>query len=115
MVSMYANLKSNPLPEWTSKDEKSTGILPTLELIKKYIKDEKDETISDTEKTALTTYYTPIATELGGSYNSYIEEYKALQALDLQLEGANYSKEILNRAIEIALANWNEKLTYNKK
>lgn len=112
---VYANLKSNPLPEWTSKDEKSTGILPTLELIKKYIKDEKDETISDTEKTALTTYYTPIATELGGSYNSYIEEYKALQALDLQLEGANYSKEILNRAIEIALANWNEKLTYNKK
>lgn len=112
---VYANLKTTPLAEWTSKDEKTTGILPTLEMVKKYLKDEKDETLTETEKTAITTYYSPIATELGGSYNSYIEEYKALQALDINLEGAAYSKDILNRAIEIALANWNDKLTYNKK
>lgn len=111
---VYYNLDCKAISEWKSEDEEESGILPTLDLIKKYLEDNNDETISDTQKTAIKTFFEPIYDELSGSYNGYIQEYKAIQALDINLDKTNYDRDTLNRAIEIAIDNWYEKITYNK-
>ena len=112
---VYANLKTTPVAEWTNEedgDAEEKGILPTLELIKQYEED-KDE-LTTSQKTAVETYYSPIATELGGNYNTYIKQYEAIKGFEINFANPNYDKAAWDKTIEIALESWLEKIVYNK-
>ena len=112
---VYANLKTTPVAEWTNEedgDAEEKGILPTLELIKQYEED-KDE-LTTSQKTAVETYYSPIATELGGNYNTYIKQYEVIKGFEINFANPNYDKEAWDKTIEIALESWLENIVYNK-
>ncbi len=114
---IYANLSSTAITEWTNDEEgdkEVKGVLPTLEYIKKYIEDSSDEDLTTSIKTAITTYYTPIYNELTGSNNLYIHEYQAIQKLNVNLQGANYSSEIWNKVLTKAIESWSENFKYVK-
>ena len=114
---VYANLKTIPLTEWTNEEEgeaEETGILPTLEMIQKYIEDSSDEDLTDSMVDAIETYYQPIQEELAGSYNTYIEQYKAVKELSVDLSKVSYSQETWDKTIDLAMESWLENIVYNK-
>lgn len=114
---VYANLKTIPLTEWTNEEEgneEEKGILPTLEMIQKYIKDSSDEELTDSMIDAIETYYQPIQKELAGSYNTYIEQYKAVKELSIDLSKVSYSQETWDKTIDLAMESWLENIVYNK-
>ena len=109
---VYANLSCKAQATW--KDGETDKVLPTLEIVKKYLADSSDESLTDEMKTAITTYFTPIKSEVGGSYNTYINEYKDLKALNYDLSKTSYDQELLTKTIDSSIESWTENLKYTK-
>ena len=109
---VYANLSCTKQATW--KDGENEAVLPTLEIVKKYLADSSDESLTDEMKTAITTYFTPIKSEVGGSYNTYIHEYQDLKALNYDLSKTSFDTEALNKSIDQSIETWTENLTYTK-
>ena len=83
-------------------------------MIQKYIKDSSDEELTDSMIDAIETYYQPIQEELAGSYNTYIEQYKAVKELSIDLSKVSYSQETWDKTIDLAMESWLENIVYNK-
>ena len=64
--------------------------------------------------TAITTYFTPIKSELSGSYNTYINEYTDLRDLIYDLSNTNYTIDLLQKSIDEAIKSWQEQLKYTE-
>ncbi len=109
---VYANLTCTKQATWD--DNGTEKVLPSLEIVKKYLADSSDESLTDEMKTAITTYFNPIKTELSGSYNTYINEYKDFKALTYDLKNTNYDQEVLFKTIDSSIESWQEKLTYTE-
>ena len=109
---VYANLTCTKIATYTDGDEEL--VLPTLAIIQKYLKDSSDESLTDDMKKAITTYYSPINTELSGSYNTYIHEYNELLALNFNLSATNYDMEVIERSVGNSIESWQENLKYTK-
>ena len=109
---VYANLTCKKIATYTVSGEEK--VLPTLAIVKTYLKDSSDESITSEMKTAITTYFSPIQTELSGNYNTYINEYKDLKALTFDLSGTQYDRELLDETIDHSLEEWQGNLKYTK-
>ena len=110
----YVNLASTKAPTYSVKvNEETTKFeLPRLEEILAYLEDEDD--VKSDAKTIITTYYTPVSSELTGSYLTYILQYDAIKAIidTATINSTNYTKEDLVRIMELESADWFENLTY---
>ena len=109
---VYANLTCTK--QATYDDNGTEEVLPTLEIVKKYLADSSDESLTDAMKTAITTYFTPIKSELSGSYNTYINEYTDLRDLIYDLSNTNYTIDLLQKSIDEAIKSWQEQLKYTE-
>lgn len=109
---VYANTGCTAQATW--KDGEEDKVLPSLEIIKKYLADSSDETLTDEMKNAITKYFTPIKTELSGSYNTYINEYNDFKAMSYDLSKTSFDQALLEKSIESSISTWEENLTYTK-
>lgn len=113
----YVNLASTKAPTYSIKvnEETTKYELPRLEEILEYLDDE--EAVKSDAKTIITTYYSPVAKELEGSYLTYILQYEAIKAVidNATVNSDNYTKEDLVRIMELETTDWFENLTYITK
>lgn len=112
---VYANLTTTPLDTWEDEDGKEQ-VLPSLEIIKKYIEDSEDEDLTDEMTKAITTYYTPIFTETSSEgYWAAILQYQAIKAMDITFNKTNFSYDSFIRALDLTIDQYmEEKIVYNK-
>lgn len=112
---VYANLTTKPLATWEDA-EGNTQILPSLEIIKKYIEDAADEDLTEEMKKAIETYYSPIFKELStDGYYAAIKQYQAINGMDITFSKTNYTRESFLRAIDMTIKKYeDENLTYIK-
>jgi len=112
---VYANLTTKPLATWEDA-EGNTQILPSLEIIKKYIEDAADEDLTEEMKKAIETYYSPIFKELStDGYYAAIKQYQAINGMDITFSKTNYTRESFLRAIDMTIKkSEDENLTYIK-
>lgn len=90
-------------------------ILPSLKMIMTYIADSSDETINTSLATAITTYFTPMQTEVTGSGSSEIEVINWLNSLELTFGAASYTKDDFDKYITLRIKALNDTLTYFKE
>lgn len=103
----YVNLSSTDISKWyysSDEEKENPGIIPTLQMIKTYLKDSEstyllDEEGNETEeeftsamKTAIDTYYSPLYKELTDSKYVTIQLYEELQGLDFTFNSKNYTE-----------------------
>lgn len=75
--------------------------IPTLEEIRTYIKNSNDSSLTTSVKDAITKYYTPKATELGGEYFALIMKYNAVvNSLD-KYTSSKVSKDDIKKYAEL--------------
>jgi len=129
---LYINLGSNKVTTYESNeikvnedgtweyvyvDEEKTEhktvetTFPQLYEILLYVKDGEKAELSAEAVSAITTYYSPIADEVVGTYYTYVRQYSDIKGLltDSSLaSGANYTKADLERVIDINIESWYE-------
>ena len=108
---VYVNVKSLDIAKWEDESE-NKYILPTLEQIQKYIEDKADETLTAQMKTAITTYFTPITTELLGESLTSIELLNDQKELNINFEITSFSREDYNKFLDINIDKLTEELVY---
>lgn len=106
----YINLESTKAPSYstTVNDEKKSFNVPRIDEIREYLEDE-DNVNSDT-KSLITTYYTPVVTEISGSYLTYVLQYQGiLDIIDsVNVTSSKYSKDDLVRMLNLEINDWFE-------
>lgn len=111
---VYANLTTKPLATWG--EESDPQILPSLEIIKKYIEDAADEDLTDEMVKAIETYYAPIFKELAtDGYYAAIKQYESIKEMDITFSKSNYTMDSFIKAIDMTIEKYqDENLTYIK-
>lgn len=104
---VYVNLNTYPIATWADDD-----VVPTLEQIKKYIADKTTKELTDKVKTAITTYYSPINTELIGANNFSLTSFKAIKSLNINLGNDDYSLEDFIKFIDLRIEKIEENIKY---
>jgi hypothetical protein len=110
----YVNLSSKDIAKWTLGE--TTGVIPTLQMVKTYLTDNASTYLLDDEgeettdeftsamKTAITTYYEPIYKEFSGSSYITSELYDEIEDLGITFYSGNYTLaefiEYVNKRIE---------------
>ena len=103
------------LVEGTEEVKTEERILPQLYEVLLYVKDSSSEHLTTGAATAVETYYSSLASEIGGSYFSYMQQYLDIQDLltDAGVASENYTKADLERIIALNIDSWYESsLTY---
>lgn len=129
---LYINTSTQAISKWKYEyDEDYTGekiegefVLPTLQMIQTLLEDSSakfllDENGEETKikfttemKSAISTHFTPIKTELTGSTNLLVNLYKQIKVLDIELMTTNYTKEIFDEYLDKVIKKYEENLTY---
>ncbi|MDD4387622.1 MAG: hypothetical protein PHV87_00140 [Bacilli bacterium] len=107
---VYVNMKSIDIPKW--KDGEENKVLPTLDHIKTYLNNENDKSLTKEIKTAITTYYQPIRTELSGSNNVAVKTYSTIREYQYKLHHDDYTLENYNNYLDIQIGKAEKSLKY---
>lgn len=117
----YINTSVNQIAIW---DEANSTILPTFLMVKTYLADSAAEYLLDadgneTEEefttamgTAVTSFFTPVKTELTGTDYSNIQLFSQMKALNITFNGGNYTREEFNQFLDLQIATSDESLAY---
>lgn len=119
----YVNTSTIDIPKW---DEENGYVIPTLQMIKTYLEDSSskyllDENGDETEieftaemKTAITSYFNPLKTELTGNDNTSRTLYEQMKAEDsgINLVNTHYTKEEFVKFLEFRIKSVDSKLKY---
>jgi hypothetical protein len=119
----YVNTSTIDIAKW---DEENGYVIPTLQMVKTYLKDSSSKYLLDDEgndtdveftaemKTAITTYFNPLKTELTGNDNTSLQLYEQMkaEASGIALVNANYSKEEFVKFLELRIKSVDSKLQY---
>lgn len=133
----YVNLSSTDISKWyysSDEDQEEPGILPTLQMVKTYLKDSEstylydgtededsdseDEDNEDKEKftsamkTAVETYFNPVYEEISGSYYVTIQLYEELQGLDYTFNSKNYTEAQFKEFVQGRIDSYQSNLKY---
>ncbi|MCK9470565.1 MAG: hypothetical protein WC006_04920 [Bacilli bacterium] len=95
---VYVNTKTTPIVEYA--DGK---VLPTLEDAIEYIKDNNSSKLTSRLKTALSTYFKPIYTELSSNNKLQLVSYKALKDLDVTIHHDDFTVNDYVRFLELTI------------
>ena len=136
---VYVNTACNAVTEWSYTDTDGNtqkGVLPTMQMVKTYLTnssasylyevdsegnlvlDDDGDPVETTIKfssdmsTAVTTYYTPIADELGGSTYNSVVLYRQIKALTYNFTQNNYTIETFNKYVDMKIKSALESLSY---
>ncbi|MGD9605612.1 MAG: hypothetical protein AB7V00_05650 [Bacilli bacterium] len=104
---VYVNLESYALTGW-----EVNKYIPTLEQIKLYIEDSTTDGLTLAQKTAITTYYTPINTELVGTNNVSAQSYRQMMAANINFQMATFTNADFLRQMTTKLETYEEQLKY---
>lgn len=115
---LYVNLSSTKLSSYTESTGSDPIYVPTKENVLNYIKDA--DSIDSTLKPLITTYYSPISTEITGQYLVNVLQYtavvEAIAAEKVSFKSENYKVEDVKKLAEMSIDNWFENnLTYVEK
>ncbi|MCK9536274.1 MAG: hypothetical protein M0R05_01580 [Bacilli bacterium] len=119
----YVNTSTIDIPKW---DNEKGYVIPTLSMIKTNLKDSSSKFVLDEEgndtdvkftdemKTAITTYFNPIKTELTGTDYTSIQLYEQIKSEDFGIifNNTNYTKEEFVKFLEYRIKALNSKLKY---
>ncbi len=132
----YVNLSSTDIPKWyysSDEDQEEPGIIPTLQMVKTYLKDSEssylfdgtedeedseDENNEDKEKftsamkTAVETYFNPVFEEISGSFNVTIKLYEELKGLDFTFNSKNYTEAQFKDYVQGRIDSYQSNLKY---
>ncbi len=85
-------------------------VYPQLYEILLYVQDNSSEYLSSEATTAITTYYSTLAGEIGGNYFSYVNQYLDIKELltDTSVASGNYTRADLDRILDLNIESWYE-------
>jgi hypothetical protein len=117
----YINTAVNALTTW---DDTNNTILPTLQMVKTYLEDSSSEYLLDADgvetdvvftaamKTAVTTFFTPVQTEVTGSYYPNIKLFSQMKNLNITFKLGNYTSAEFNAYLDLQIASSYDNLDY---
>ncbi len=123
----YVNLSSTDISKWyysSDEEKQEPGILPTLQMVKTYLKDSESSHLLDEEgnkteeeftsamETAINTYFKPVHEEISGSHYVTIKLYEELQGLDFTFNSKNYTEAKFNEFIQGRRESYQSNLKY---
>ncbi|HOH18152.1 MAG TPA: hypothetical protein PK087_02385, partial [Bacilli bacterium] len=104
---VYVNLESYPLSGW-----EVDKYIPTLEQIQLYLEDPSTDGLTVAQKTAITTYFTPIKTELTGTNNVSAQSYRQMMTANISFQMATFTNADFLRQMALKLATYEDQLKY---
>lgn len=117
----YINTGVSAIATW---DKENDVILPTLQMVKTYLKDSASEYLLDANgvetdvvfttemKTAITTFFTPVKTEITGSYYPNIKLFSQMKNLTITFKMGNYTSVEFNKYLDLEIASSYDNLDY---
>ncbi|MGD9605614.1 MAG: hypothetical protein AB7V00_05660 [Bacilli bacterium] len=117
----YINTAVNAIATW---DDENGDVLPTLQMVKTYLEDSASEYLLDANgdetdvafttemKTAVTTFFTPVQTEITGSYYPNIKLFTQMKNLNITFKMGNYTSAEFNQYLDLQIASSYDNLDY---
>ncbi|MGD9886403.1 MAG: hypothetical protein AB7T03_00390 [Bacilli bacterium] len=117
----YINTAVNAIATW---DAENDTVLPTLQMVKTYLEDNASEYLLDENgdetdvafttamKTAVTTFFTPIQSEITGSYYPNIKLFTEMKTLNITFKMGNYTSAEFNQYLDLQIASSYDNLNY---
>jgi hypothetical protein len=104
---VYVNLESIALTGWAIDQ-----FIPTLEQIQLYLQDNTTSGLTTPQKTAITTYYQPIYTELVGQNNVSAQSYRQMMQANINFQLSTFSNVDFLKQMAAKLDTYEQGLKY---